>query len=629
MLRCANLYDICDPVLRGASGPVGEPGRNLQLLYRRVAGHPLLKNLVLKGCRQPLIDRERLARFQDMMRAALYATPEQWRDGAWIEATFRPLAELLDTLEIPRWQIRREVPRRGDTPSQADVRTIIESCLRDIRRVWRRDRRDPWFPVAAQIVLSGDDHMDGESLMSVLRGVGSYEYQNITVLFALIRCFLMATPRKLRLIRRPYRGISEPMSGSFAWIWHRIAFSDVNFFEHLLVLLASGRAGDPGRKQLVGILENLLRYCVITSREWLVTPNRGTRHPAVTCLPKDSAGRPLCRLSAGAWRKKRELGFGDYVPDTDTTFLTLAMARKWLDWAARQELPLDRELLGECEAILDHPWVEIIQEYQVGGGYDSNPPTIRVTRPLDYDGAVPIWFDKPFRKPDGSLIRETVGNEICPGHNMDILDSILVNRKQWRALEGANLEFSRRLLDFHHRAFVSGNFRAETAHMYYLPEIYTYYLGRLYQTWKTLEPSERLALDPGGRIEEMRGIAAEYCRNELVSASLNAFDAALAVSALVLLEYRPRDDGTIAAGVGVLRDSLGEGRGGHPYKAYEWNRMRHPTRILVGSGVSTSLFVLRACCEAERYLFGGHSGTGAESRGKRGYRDSAAYSPRT
>jgi len=61
--------------------------------------------------------------------------------------------------------------------------------------------------------------------------------------------------------------------------------------------------------------------------------------------------------------------------------------------------------------------------------------------------------------------REVLGNEICPGHNMDILDAVLVNRKQWLALEGENLIFLQRLLDFHYRAFVSGNFRRETALM--------------------------------------------------------------------------------------------------------------------------------------------------------------------
>src|SRR6185312_16863652 len=99
--------------------------------------------------------------------------------------------------------------------------------------------------VAAQVELSGDDHMDGENFINVLQGIGSFEYKNITVLFALIRCFLMTNPGRLRLIRRPYGGICEPMSTSFAWIWHRTAFSDINFFEHLLVFLSS----DASRQQ--------------------------------------------------------------------------------------------------------------------------------------------------------------------------------------------------------------------------------------------------------------------------------------------------------------------------------------------------------------------------------------------
>jgi hypothetical protein len=246
--------------------------------------------------------------------------------------------------------------------------------------------------------------------------------------------------------------------------------------------------------------------------------------------------------------------------------------------------------------------VEIIAEYQVGGEYRSNPPTIRITRPLDYEGAVPIWFDKPFVKADGRVVRETSGNEICPGHNMDILDSILLNRRQWLALEGKILAFLQRLLEFHHRAFTSGNFLQESAHKYYLPEIYVYYLGRMYQTWLGLEPAEQRALDPEGKVGKMRAIALEYCRQEMLARTLNPFDACLAVSALVLLRHEPRDDGLIATGLRAVLAALGEGRNGHPFKAYEWNRMRHPTRILVGSPVATSLFVLRACTEALRYL---------------------------
>ncbi len=101
----------------------------------------------------------------------------------------------------------------------------------------------------------------------------------------------------------------------------------------------------------------------------------------------------------------------------------------------------------------------------------------------------------------------------------------------------------------------------------------------------------------------MRQIAVQHCKDELLGYSVNAFDAALAVSALVALGYEPKYGGVIGTGLKVMHDSMGEGRCGHPYKAYEWNRMSHPTRILVGSEVSTSLFVLRACSEAMGYLY--------------------------
>ena len=100
---------------------------------------------------------------------------------------------------------------------------------------------------------------------------------------------------------------------------------------------------------------------------------------------------------------------------------------------------------------------------------------------------------------------------------MDILDAILVNRKQWLALKGENLAFLQRLLGFHYRAFASGNFRHETAFKYYLPEIYVYYLGRMYRTYSTLPDMDKRILDPEGKIEDMRRIAQQYCKDELVA----------------------------------------------------------------------------------------------------------------
>lgn len=601
MTRNANLYDICDePILEGKY--ISAAGCNLRVIYKGTVGHPILKHTILRGCRHPAIGSTEVSRFREMMRKAMHASVDNWRDPVWIETTFHPLAQLLDSIDNPRWQQREKTERLPGHVILTDLQEVIDKCLHDILRVWGKDKNDPWFPVAAQVELSGDDHMNGKNFINVLQGVGSFEYKNITLVFALTRCFLMTDPARLKLIRRPYRGICEPMSAAIAWIWHRIAFADATFFEHLLVFLESDISRRQHYARIIPILENLVRYCVCSSREWLETPNNHIPHPAITCLPEDAEGRPLCRLSEEAMQKKRNLGFGDYIPDTDTTFLTLAMARKWLDFAEREQLTVDEGLLESCESLLAYPWVKIIAEYQVGGNYNSNPPTIHITKPLDYGGAVPIWFNKTFKKEDERTVREVLGNEICPGHNMDILDAILVNRKQWLALEGENLVFLHRLLDFHYRAFVSGHFRHETAHNYYLPQMYVYYLGRMYRSCGTLTDVEKHILDPDQKIEAMRRIAQQYCTDELIGYSLNALDAALAVSTLVLLAYEPRHDGVIAAGLKVLTQATGEGRGRHPYRAYEWNRMRHPTRILVGSEVATSLFVLRASSEAMRYL---------------------------
>src|SRR5690606_14865589 len=98
----------------------------------------------------------------------------------WIQATFGCLARLLDSIENPRWQQREKAERTDGELTQADLQNIIDNCLQDILRVWDKDKNDPWFPVAAQVQLSGDDHMDGRNLINILQGLGSFEYKNIT-----------------------------------------------------------------------------------------------------------------------------------------------------------------------------------------------------------------------------------------------------------------------------------------------------------------------------------------------------------------------------------------------------------------------------------------------------------------
>ena len=69
------------------------------------------------------------------------------------------------------------------------------------------------------------------------------------------------------------------------------------------------------------------------------------------------------------------------------------------------------------------------------------------------------------------------------------------------------------------------------------------------------------------------------------------FDAALALMALAHLGA---DIATFAPALACIAERLGEGGRHGPYKAYEWNKMKTPTRILVGGPEVTSAFVLMA-----------------------------------
>ena len=597
----ATVYDVCDgPILYNRA--TAAPGAHLRLLYLKSLRHPLLKWFVLSGCRHASVAGGRLTALRETMAEAMAASPAHWRDEAWINRTFAPIAEMLDQIRPPRWQQREEAKGGPREVTRAEVENLARRVQQHIFGVWDRHPQDPYIPVQAQVMLSGDDRLGGAEFLDALAGIGSFACQNAVLLFALARIFSHANEQKLALLRKPYAGIAEPLRLKSAWISHRTAFYDVIFFEQLYARLTKNEVSAVEAARLSAMLESLLSYIVVTSQEWLTSPAKGLRHPALTCLPKDAEGRPLCRLKPSDWKRKSELGFGDYVPDVDTTFLGLSMARKWLDLTAERGLHCDGKLREACEAFLDQPWPEIIGEYQVGGPVAANPPTMALTKPLDYYGAVPLWFHKPFPGENGCVVTEMLGNEICPGHNMDIVESLLVNRRQWGALSGENLETLRRFVEFHRRAFSSGNFREESAVRFYLPPVYVHYAGRVYDAWLDMSEAERALADPQGAIPFIRDKAIDYCREEVLGATANAFDAALAVSALCLLRA-PKDDGAIQRGLSILIDSQGEGKGREPYLGYEWTLVRLPTRIIVGSAPATSLFVLNACTEALAYLY--------------------------
>ena len=58
------------------------------------------------------------------------------------------------------------------------------------------------------------------------------------------------------------------------------------------------------------------------------------------------------------------------------------------------------------------------------------------------------------------------------------------------------------------------------------------------------------------------------------------------------------DPVTFAPAISCIACSFGEGRSSAPFKAYEWTKMKTPTRILIGGPEVTSAFVLSALVHA-------------------------------
>jgi hypothetical protein len=80
---------------------------------------------------------------------------------------------------------------------------------------------------------------------------------------------------------------------------------------------------------------------------------------------------------------------------------------------------------------------------------------------------------------------------------------------------------------------------------------------------------------------------------------MNAFDAALA---LIALGHLGAETASLAAPLHCIVSQSGEGGRRGPFKAYEWNKMKTPTRILVGGPEVTSAFVLMGLALARRKM---------------------------
>ena len=154
-----------------------------------------------------------------------------------------------------------------------------------------------------------------------------------------------------------------------------------------------------------------------------------------------------------------------------------------------------------------------------------------------------------------------------------------------------------RIIGFQKRLVASGAFTNPRSHIYYLPELYCAYFGRCYAAFIALPPAAQQAIDPDGTFDFIRDRVLAYVQRELIAHEMNAFDAALALMALAHLGAEPA---TFTPALHCIVAQLGEGGRHGPFKAYEWNKMKTPTRILVGGPEVTSAFVLMGLALARR-----------------------------
>jgi hypothetical protein len=276
---------------------------------------------------------------------------------------------------------------------------------------------------------------------------------------------------------------------------------------------------------------------------------------------------------------KQDLGFGIYVPDCDTTACSFSAAAQ----------------AGSRDSILNQPLLDLYAGYQVRDDAIGARVTVPLNDHIDFEGGIVTWIE--------NLAGERpYGNDVDPTLNLDVLDCSFRNLTRWKVLETpARLATLQRVIRFQRRLVESGAFKNPRSHIYYLPELYCAYLGRCFAAFCALPVQAQGAIDPDGAFDSIRKRVLAYVEGEILSSEMNAFDAALA---LLALGHLGADAKAFAAPLACIVDHLGEGRRSGPFKAYEWNKMKTPTRILVGGSEVTSAFVLMGLALVRRMLLG-------------------------
>jgi hypothetical protein len=450
-------------------------------------------------------------------------------------------------------------------PSHQEIDRIIGACARHLLGTFAKRKH---IPAYAAFKLVGDPDFQGRDLVTALVGLEARTYKNATLLFNLARLFVLANPAIAGLVNPPWRGLAEPMWDPVQ-IRHRSAYYDAFYCEALFDYLATGLATPAEAAASRGAIADMVRFCVETSRERVHAPSDRRPVDVITALVPP----PDVQMSKFFWQLKSDLGFGLYVPDCDTTACSLSAATQ----------------AGSTEAILDQPTIDFYGDYQVGNRNRDHLPTVAINDTIDYEGAIATWIESA----DGA---KPFGNDLDPTLNLDVIEVSLRNLDRWRILETpSRLDTLQRIIRFQRRMAESGGFADPRSHIYYLPELYCAYFGRCWAVFKTLPADRQAAIDPDGAFDAIRGPVLGYVRDDLMAAEMNPFDAALALLALAKLEAGRE---SFAPALAAIARGFGEGGRGAPYKAYEWNKMKTPTRILVGGPEATSAFVLSALAHA-------------------------------
>ncbi len=169
------------------------------------------------------------------------------------------------------------------------------------------------------------------------------------------------------------------------------------------------------------------------------------------------------------------------------------------------------------------------------------------------------------------------GNDLDPTLNLDVLELCFRNCGRWKIVETPQrLATVRKIVDFQRRLTESGAFADPRSHIYYLPELYCAYFGRCYAALRALSPAQQEAIDPDKSFETIR-------RHVIDTSATTCSRRRSMHSTRRLRSSRSPNWGRIRKPshrrCPVSPVPSARAAAGRPFNAYEWNKMKTPTRI--------------------------------------------------